>query len=157
MGREVYGTDFPRRTGAGAQDSLHQTNERRTKETHGSHRVSHMSGLSKKTSYESQSVLPMSNATHRVVYFLVKYIGTGRDTFTAFIQGTNPFTISELHRCHIMRYYPQPSVNLTPWFRLFQRRIRLRLRRHRWLRHPLRLRHRELWGSFPPFPRELEE
>ena len=88
------------------------------------------------------------------VYFLLKY-KTEQGCYTVFSAGTRINSISEPHLCHIMRFYPMPTVNLTTWFRLFQRRARQHVRRRRWLRHPLRLRHRELYGAFPLYPKYL--
>ena len=90
----------------------------------------------------------------RSVYFLVKYNRT-EGCFTAFCTGTRVETISDAHLCQIIRYYPSPSVNLTSWFCLFQRLARQHVQRRRWLRHPLRVRYRELNGRFPPYPRHL--
>jgi len=89
----------------------------------------------------------------RFVYLLVRKYDNG--CFTAYTSGIDVTHIPNFSQCRIMRFYPQPPVDITHHFVCLQRRIRSRLRLRRWLGHPLRLRYRQLYGRWPPIPPSL--
>ena len=92
--------------------------------------------------------------TETPTYYLIRYCH-GRAGFTAYAQRTNIFHIPEFHTFQITRYYPYPSLNLTPRLARFQRLIRRRLALRRWCGHPKQLQYRSLYGRFPPLPPHL--
>ena len=82
------------------------------------------------------------------VYFLIRYY---RDHFTCYARGIPPSTIYDLAAFRIVRFYPEPSEDLTPQLVRLQQLWRLRRAYRRWCAHPLRLRFRELHGHFPSY------
>ena len=83
------------------------------------------------------------------VYFLVRYdIGY----FTCYARGLSILNIQNLSEFRIMRFYPLPSKDLTHHIITLQQRWHKKRQYRKWCGHPLRLRYRELNGTFPPNP-----
>jgi hypothetical protein len=104
------------------------------------------------------------------VYFLVRYdIGY----FTCYARGLSILNIQNLSEFRIMRFcgtritnsgtrliqgslipefYPLPSKDLTHHIITLQRQWHKKRQYRKWCGHPLRLRYRELNGTFPPNP-----
>jgi len=92
------------------------------------------------------------------IYLLVRNYDNG--CFTAYTSGIDITHIPNFSQCRIMRFYPQPAVDITHRLECLQRRIKARIRLRRWLGHPLRLRYREIHGRWPAvssFPRRSEQ
>lgn len=84
----------------------------------------------------------------RKFYMLVR--NCSGSSFVAYVPGISVFNIHLLHECRLMRFYPEPPVDLTPRLVRFQILYRERLRLRRWCSHPHRLRYRQQYGRWPP-------
>ena len=80
------------------------------------------------------------------VYFLIRY---EIDHFTCYARGISVLNVHDLARFHIVRFYPLPSVDLTPRIVTLQTLWRKRRALIRWRSHPRRLHYREQMGVFP--------
>ena len=92
--------------------------------------------------------------TEKPIYMLIKYsshsVGERPRGFVAYVPGISVFNINSFQECKLMRFYPEPAVDLTPRLVRFQLLWRERLRMRRWCSHPLRLRFRQIHGRWPP-------
>lgn len=82
-------------------------------------------------------------------YMLIKY-SPGSTGFVAYVPGISVFNIPSFQNCILMRFYPEPAIDLTPRLKRFQLLWKEHLRFRRWCSHPLRLRHRQMYGCWPP-------
>jgi len=100
------------------------------------------------------------NTRPSAIYFLMRYSSAnspGGRGFTAYGAGSNIFGIANIHQYQIVRYYPSPSLNLTPRLISFQRLWRRYRLIRRWCAHPLRIQYRTLHGRFPPIPAAMRK
>lgn len=93
------------------------------------------------------SLYQISSMTSNI-YFLIKFYGNG--AYVAYGSGVSVHSISELHTCRIMRWYPTPMKDITPYLERLQLHWRAHLHWRRWHMNPRRIQERAMYGRWAP-------
>ena len=86
------------------------------------------------------------------IYFLIKIYDNG--SYVAYGCGVSLSSISDLHRCRIMRWYPSPVKDLTPHLERLQQHWRTHLQERRWYMNPRRIQERAMYGRWLQIPNQ---